>query len=136
MGTGDGCSPRRLSRGVSDTSPQLSPDGMTIAFLRPDARGARQLHLLDARGGEPLQITDQLLGVGSFAWSPDGSRLAFTSRVPEQGRYGSVEGLAAAAESPRRITGVRWNANGEIGRASCRGRVYIVAEYVATKDTV
>lgn len=104
--------PRRLTRGISDSAPQLSPDGTRVAFLRPDARGTGQLHLIDARGGEPLQVTDQLLGIGSFAWSPEGSRLAFTSRVPEQGRYGSVEGLEAVAEPPRRITGVRWHANG------------------------
>lgn len=109
---GDDPRPRRLTRGVSDTAPRLSPDGATVAFLRPDARGRRQLHLLDARGGEPLQLTDQLLGVGSFAWSPAGSRLAFTSRVPEQGRYGSVEDLGTDSESARRISGVRWSANG------------------------
>ncbi|WP_193106324.1 S9 family peptidase [Brachybacterium sp. FME24] len=104
--------PRRLTRGIADTSPQLSPDGTTIAFLRPDARDRPQLHLLDARGGEPLQLTDQLLGVGEVAWSPDGSHLAFIARVAEPGRYGSVAGLDAAAEAPRRITGLRWHADG------------------------
>ncbi len=34
------------------------------------------------------------------------------ARVVEPGRYGSVEGLDAAAEAPRRITGIRWHANG------------------------
>ncbi|MGP9536703.1 S9 family peptidase [Brachybacterium sp. AOP43-C2-M15] len=107
-----GTPPRRLTRGIADTAPRLSPDGTTIAFLRPDERGRRQLHLLDARGGEPLRLTDQLLGVASFAWTPDGTQLVLTSRVPEPGRYGSVEGLEPAAESPRRITGPRWHANG------------------------
>lgn len=104
--------PRRLTRGVCDSAPRLSPDGETIAFLRPDSRGRPQVHLVDARGGEPLQVTDQLLGSGPAIWSPDGSRLAFTARVAEAGRYGTVEGLEPGAESPRRITGLRWHANG------------------------
>jgi dipeptidyl aminopeptidase/acylaminoacyl peptidase len=104
--------PRRLTRGISDSAPQLSPDGSTLAFLRPDARGRTQIHLLDPRGGEPLQITDRLLGVDSFVWSPDGARLAFTSREPAAGRYGEVDGLGPDAEPPRRITGLRWHSNG------------------------
>ncbi|UVY84607.1 S9 family peptidase [Brachybacterium sp. NBEC-018] len=104
--------PRRLTRGIADSAPQLSPDASTIAFLRPDDRGARQLHLLDARGGEPLRITDRPLGVQAFSWLPDGGRLALLSREPEPGRYGTVEGLGPAAEPPRRITGIRWHANG------------------------
>ncbi|WP_375384418.1 S9 family peptidase [uncultured Microbacterium sp.] len=104
--------PRRLTRGTADSSPRLSPDGAVIAFLRADAKKRAQLHVVPAQGGEPVQVTDQPLGVGSFSWSPDGSRLAFTARVPEEGRYGTVEGRDAAAEPPRRITGVRWHANG------------------------
>lgn len=105
-------SPRRLTRGIADAAPRISPDGSTVAFLRPDARGRRQLHLVDARGGEPVRLTDQLLGVDAVRWLPDGAHLAFTARVAEPGRYGSVEGLEPAAESPRRVTGVRWLANG------------------------
>lgn len=104
--------PRRLTRGVADSSPRLSPRGDVLAFLRADGKGRPQIHVVAAGGGEPVQVTDAPVGVGSFAWSPDAARLAFTARVPEDGRYGSVEGLEAAAESPRRITGVRWHANG------------------------
>lgn len=108
--------PRRLTRGTADTAPLLSPDGSRIAFLRGGAESAGkakpQLHVVASNGGEPVQITDAPLGVESFDWSEDGRALAFTARVPERGRYGTVEGLDAAAEPPRRVTGIRWHANG------------------------
>lgn len=104
--------PRRLTRGVADRSPRLSPDDATIAFLRADERGRAQVFVVAATGGEPVQVTDQPGGVTDLAWSPDGTRLGFSARVPEPGRYGTVEGRDAAAEPPRRITGIRWHANG------------------------
>ncbi|MDR7190083.1 dipeptidyl aminopeptidase/acylaminoacyl peptidase [Microbacterium sp. BE35] len=104
--------PRRLTRGTADGAPKLSPDATRIAFVRGDAKGKPQVHVVAAAGGEPVQATDAVLGVEDFAWSPDGASIAFVARVPEKGRYGSVEGLDAAAEAPRHITGVRWHANG------------------------
>lgn len=105
-------SPRRLTRGVHDGSPRLSPDDAVVAFLRGDAKGRTQVFVVEASGGEPVQVTDQPGGVTDLAFSPDGRRLAFSARVPEPGRYGTVEGRDAAAEPPRRITGIRWHANG------------------------
>lgn len=104
--------PRRLTRGVADGSPKLSPDDSRIAFVRADAKGKPQVHVVAAGGGEPVQATEATLGVEDFAWSPDGATIAYLARVPEKGRYGSVEGLDAGAEAPRHITGVRWHANG------------------------
>lgn len=104
--------PRRLTRGTADAAPRLSPDGTRIAFLRGDAKGKPQVHVVDATGGEPVQATDAVLGIEDFAWSPDGAQLAYSARVPEKGRYGSVEGLDASAEAPRHVTGIRWHANG------------------------
>ncbi|GAA5027688.1 S9 family peptidase [Microbacterium fluvii] len=104
--------PRRLTRGTADAAPRLSPDGARIAFLRGDAKARPQVHVVAAAGGEPVQATDAALGVSEFAWSPDGATLAYLARVAEPGRYGTVDGLGADAEAPRRITGIRWHANG------------------------
>ncbi|WP_157156225.1 S9 family peptidase [Diaminobutyricimonas sp. LJ205] len=104
---------RRLTRGFRDTAPQFSPDGTLIAFIRASAAdSAGQLHVVDAIGGEPVQVTDQPLGIGAFRWSPDGTRIAFTARVPEHGRYGTVSGLGPGAEPARQITTTRYKANG------------------------
>jgi dipeptidyl aminopeptidase/acylaminoacyl peptidase len=103
---------RPLTRGVADSSPRLSPDDTRIGFVRGDAKDKPQLWVVEAAGGEPVQVTDAPLGIRSFDWSPDGTRLAFTAPVPERGRYGTVEGLDASAEAPRHITGVRWHSNG------------------------
>ncbi len=103
---------RPLTRGSADTSPKLSPDDSLIAFVRGDAKDKPQVWVVEAGGGEPVQATDAPLGIRSFDWSPDGGRIAFTAPVPERGRYGTIEGLDASAEAPRRITGVRWHSNG------------------------
>lgn len=111
VGLPDG-EPRRLTRGTADSGPVLSPDGTRVAFLRADAARHAQVFVMPADGGEPVQATDAETGVLAFSWSPDGADLAFTARVAERGRYGTVEGLDASDEAPRRITGIRWHANG------------------------
>ncbi|WP_127475215.1 alpha/beta hydrolase family protein [Microbacterium sulfonylureivorans] len=122
-----GGTPRRLTRGTADVGPRLSPDGRTVAFVRGDAKSKPQVWVIPAAGGEPVQATDAVLGVEGFAWSPDGRTIAFVARVPEQGRYGSVEGLDASAEAPRRITGIRWHANGLGYLADRPAHVFVVA---------
>lgn len=104
--------PRRMTRGFSDNAPRFSPDGSRIAFLRSDGESPAQLQVMDAGGGEALAVTEEKLGVGAFTWSPDGRRIVYTARVAEEGRYGTVKDLTAAAEPPRRILTRRYRSNG------------------------
>ncbi|MGC5168861.1 S9 family peptidase [Luteimicrobium sp. DT211] len=117
---------RRLTRGRRDLAPRFSPDGRLLAFLRAVPGGKPQVHVVDARGGEPLAVTDQPLGVSDLAWSPDSARIAFVAAVPEPGRYGTVDGLGPDAEPARRITTVRYSGNGRGYTIDKRSHVFVV----------
>ena len=63
---------------TKDSIPQWSPDGRCIVFSST-RKGKPQLFMMPIDGGESKQITDLKQGVGGFAWSPDGSKIAFTA---------------------------------------------------------
>ena len=108
----DGSAPRRLTRGYSDSAPQFSPDGSVIVFLRSAPGGRPQLYAIPSDGGEPVQLTDRHLGVSWFRFSPDSRHILFSSREPEHGRYGTVDGVSSGAEDPRLITTLNYRMNG------------------------
>ena len=92
--------------------PRSRPTDGSSPSSEPARRLPRSCYVVDGAGGEPVQVTDRKLGVSEFAWAPDGASLAFVSRVPEQGRYGTVGGdrserRAAAAHPHAEVPGER-----------------------------
>ncbi len=102
----------RLTAGTRDSSPVYSPDGSLLAFLRAGEDGPAQLHVMPADGGDGRPLTDAPLGVGEPTWSPDGRRVAYVARVPEEGRYGTDEKVRPDQEAPRLIEHSRYQADG------------------------
>ncbi|MFP5343136.1 MAG: S9 family peptidase [Candidatus Limnocylindria bacterium] len=112
--------PRILTSGaVRDTRPRISPDGRTVAFVRTDPAdddAPAALHLLAIDGGAARRIRSGAHGgVGEIAWSPDGTRLAFTADVdPPRFIVGPTTraGAVAAKDAPtaraRHITRSDW----------------------------
>ncbi|MCE5252425.1 S9 family peptidase [bacterium] len=71
---------------VSCTDPSFSPDGNYLAFeSRRGSDGKNQVWLLRLSGGDAEQLTSAETGVNSYAWSPDGTRIACTMDNPDTG---------------------------------------------------
>jgi dipeptidyl aminopeptidase/acylaminoacyl peptidase len=119
--------PRRLTRGFRDTSPAFSPDGQVLAFLRAEAGGKPQLHIVEASGGEPVTVTDAPLGVGAFTWSPDSRCMVFSARTPQEGRYGTIDGVSAGGEDARLITDYQYRMNGVGYTADKPAQLFVVS---------
>jgi dipeptidyl aminopeptidase/acylaminoacyl peptidase len=100
--------PRPITEGHRDSAPVYSPDGRWIAYLSAEPKGKPQVHVLATAGGAPRRLTEHPLGAGAPVWSPDSRRLAYAARVPEHGRYGTVEGVGPEAEPPRLITTLKY----------------------------
>ena len=139
----DGSSrPRRFTSGRRDVRPRFSPDGRWLAFLRAGDDDKPQLHVMATDGGEPRRVCEHPLGVESFAWSPDSTRLAYVARVPEEGRYGTDKDVPPEKEPPRRITGFKYRVDNVGFTFDRRPHVFVVdaladdAEIRAAFDTL
>ena len=126
--------PQPFTQGNADGHPRYSPDGATLAFLRPGAAAAdadttqRQIWLMPADGGEARQLTRLAKGVREFAWSPDGSRLAAVVDVCPDGD-GSGDGGAGAVgagETVRTARRLRYRHDAVGWRGDCHWHIFLV----------
>ncbi len=72
---------RAFTAGTGEhTHPRWSPDGDTLAFLSDRTeRGVLSLYAMPAHGGEARALVTRKRSIASFAWSPDGSKIAFVA---------------------------------------------------------
>jgi Tol biopolymer transport system component len=76
----DGANVRQLTRtgNVDEVEPAWSPDGETIACLcGPKDANMGDICIMNADGSGQTNLTEDDPDITEFAWSPDGSRLAF-----------------------------------------------------------
>jgi Tol biopolymer transport system component len=84
----DGTGVRQITSGPEvDTYASWSPDGSHIVTRRV-INGDNEVFLLDPDGGNPVNLTNNPRTYDGWpVWSPDGSRIAFASGVPNSGTH-------------------------------------------------
>jgi Tol biopolymer transport system component len=108
------CSQTRLTSDGTSSEGSFSPDGTKVVFTRID----QGLFVVDAKGGTPRLIARSFMAwwLGSPAWSPDGSRIAYTvyeEGGPEGDRY-DIWTVHPDGTNPRQLLG-------GCGGGRCRG---------------
>ena len=74
-----------FTSGTRDGAPRFSPDGKSVAFLRPDSKGRKQIWIIPTSAGEARKLTSAIAGVTELSWSPQSNALVFVSNVdPDQ----------------------------------------------------
>ncbi|QXC60148.1 S9 family peptidase [Aquihabitans sp. G128] len=130
--------PSDLGHLIDLGQPALSPDGSLVAFVVRrtdlDANRYRSAVWLAPTDGSrpPRQLTAGTEGDGNPAWSPDGSRLAFTSSREKQGdeQRSTLHVLAidgpgetvTLTSQPEGLAELRWSPDGTRIAFSCRQR--------------
>ncbi|MEO1221323.1 MAG: S9 family peptidase [Pseudomonadota bacterium] len=69
----------------SHVSPRWSPTGDRLAYISTESGGGPELHVRWMESGESANITALAEGPRGIEWSPDGTQIAYTARVPGKG---------------------------------------------------
>ena len=84
-----------LTGNTKDSAPRFSPDGTRLGFISGRSEKP-QVFVLNLGGGEARSIAAHENGIGSFEWSPDGTRIAFTASLRADQREKEDQALAAS----------------------------------------
>ena len=97
----DGGALKQLTRGVADSSPQVSPDGKWVAYLTNSNQGnTSTLWKVTIDGSTPMQLTDT--NTDGQAISPDGKLIAYTYRDEVTGQN-RIALISFAGGPPTRV---------------------------------
>lgn len=100
---------------ANDSQPKYSPDGAKIAFVS-DRSGSRQVYVMNARGGEPTQLTFHTEGYSLQDWYPDGESLLVSGSRDHHWR--SSTRFMKVSATKRSAEEVLFNGYGDEGRVS------------------
>lgn len=90
------------------TSPTLSPDGRTIAYVAGAGFLAGDIFVAPATGGQPRRLTSDRRSLAGLAWATDGKEIVFSSN---RGGLWRLWRIPVSGGTPLLLGGVGENAN-------------------------
>lgn len=79
--TGEANEARQLTRTGTASKPTWSSDGAQLIFLDEDSNGTKQIFKMEVAGRDAEQVTSANANIDAYAWSPDGTKLAYRGLV-------------------------------------------------------
>ena len=109
----DGAERRLTTTEFAERWPELSPDGQRVAYVQmADAATRLRVRALDSLGSDSVVVADRQ--PERPTWSPDGTRLAFSSTLPRAGIYVTpLDGRYVNLASARRGSPA-WSPDGRV----------------------
>jgi dipeptidyl aminopeptidase/acylaminoacyl peptidase len=128
--------PQALMKLVRIGEPQLSPDSTLVAFTveTPDVEKntkSKQIYVVPAAGGEPVQVTHDGTQNERGRWMPDSKNIVFISN-----RSGSSQiwMMASDGSNPRQIINIATEASGVVAAPDGKHLVFLSDVFPECKD--
>ncbi len=104
--------PEDVYRSYSVSNPRLSPDGQWILYNHSKVDAAKdgydgKLYMMDVRGGEHIQLTEQTKGAGQAAWSPDNKYISFVARGKSDDAGAQIHLMNRKGGEPIQLTSLK-----------------------------
>ncbi len=138
-----GAAPRTLSledfrQAVSVRSPQLSPGGNKIVYVRSrvdwkNDRYDTELVLVDVATGASRVLTRERLGVAKPRWSPDGSKIAYLAQ-PEEKKPPQIYVLPMNGGDSQKISDAKQGVDGLAWRPDSAALAYVCEDAPNQRD--
>lgn len=130
----DGSNARVVTQAVISFSyrhPRWSPDDRTIAFAHSVEIWADDVYIVPAAGGSPRRVTNDNTQMSGLAWTPDGSRLVYSSARGSTMLYLPtlhLWSIAASGGAPQQLTfGEAGDENPDVDR---NGRIVVSRKHM------
>lgn len=129
-----------LRRTVGVSSPQISPDGKRIVYVRSrtnwkDDRTDSELVLVDVASGASRTLTHERPGVSSPRWSPAGDRIAFASSA-ERGKPPQVYAMPMSGGDALKVTDAKAGVQSFAWRPDGGAIAYVTSDEPVNKKQI
>ena len=113
----DGSGVRRITEGeTTDSSPVVSPDGRTVAFVRVFEEFRQRIAAVGIDGGEVTPLSEDYMHAEDPAWSPDGRTLVYVTTGTDSRQLYTVDletqQLSAVIDFFGELADPTWSADG------------------------